>query len=37
MLIVLDGNSSYFNTDTLYSNAQLLTQIEQEYYANKTG
>lgn len=37
VLAVLDGNSSYFNLDMLYTNPQLLTQLEQEYYANKTG
>lgn len=36
-LTILDGNSSYFNLDMLYTNPQLLTQIEQEYYSNKTG
>jgi hypothetical protein len=37
MLIILDGNSSYFNLDMLYTNPQLFTQLEQEYYVNKTG
>jgi choline dehydrogenase-like flavoprotein len=37
MLIITDGNSSYFNLDMLYSNPLLLTKVEQEYYANKTG
>lgn len=31
------GNSSYFNIDMLYNNPQLFTQLEQEYYVNKTG
>ena len=37
MLIILDGNSSYFNLDMLYNNPQLFTQLEQEYYVDKTG
>jgi hypothetical protein len=37
MLIILDGNSSYFNLDMLHNNPQLFTQLEQEYYVNKTG
>jgi hypothetical protein len=37
MLTSSDGNSSYFNLDMLYTDAQLLTQVELEYYVNKTG
>lgn len=36
MLTSSDGNSSYFNLDMLYTDAQLLIQVELEYYVNKT-
>jgi len=37
ILTAQDGNSSYFNIDMLYTNATLFTQVEQQYYVNKTG